>query len=51
LNASDVIGLRAAVQYALIMLRCGSRQMEFRHDGKPFGRNAELWTVQFGYWI
>ena len=24
--------------------------MEFQHDGKPIGRNAELRTVRFGYW-
>jgi len=29
----------------LIMLRYGSRKMEFRHDRKPIGR-----TVQFSYW-
>jgi len=55
MNATDVTGPYAAVQYGLIMLACGSRKMEFRHDGKPIGWNDELQTawsssVRFSYW-
>jgi len=39
-----------ALQYGLIMLACGSWKMEFRHDRKPVGQNAELRAVWFGYW-
>ena len=49
MNATDVTGPCAAAQYRLIMLTCGSRKLEFRHDEKPIGWNAELWTVRFGY--
>jgi len=35
MNATDVIGPCVAVQHGLIMLTCGSRNMEFRRDGKP----------------
>jgi len=34
MNATDVTGPCAAVQYGLIMLLCGSRKMSFRHDEK-----------------
>jgi len=50
MNATDVTWSCVAVHYGLIMLMSSSRKMEFRHDGKPIGRNAELRTVQFGYW-
>ena len=50
MNAIDVTGPCAAAQDGLIMPACGSRKMEFRHDGEPIGRNAELWMVRFGYW-
>jgi len=52
-NATDVTGPCTKVQYGLIVLTCGSRKTEFRHDGKlmaVIGRNAELWTVRFGHW-
>jgi len=45
MNATDVTGPCATVQYGLIM-RCGSRKMELRHDGKPIGWNDELLTVR-----
>jgi len=35
------------VHYGIIMFTCGSRKMEFWHDGKPIGWNAELRTVRF----
>jgi len=46
MDATDVTGPCTTVQYGLIMLTCGSRKMEFRHDGKPIGRNAEYWTAR-----
>jgi len=48
MNATDMTGPCVAVQYGLIMLMCGSQKMEFRHDGKPIRRNAELHTVRLG---
>ena len=45
MNVTVVTGPYAAVQYGLIMLMCGSRKMEFSHDGKLIGRNTELQTV------
>ena len=48
MNATDLTAPCALVQYGLIMLMCGSQKMEFRHDGKLIGRNAELRTVWFG---
>jgi len=48
MNVADVTGPCAAAQYKLIMLICGSRKMEFRHDGKLIVRNAELRMVRFG---
>ena len=50
MNGTDVTGPCAAVQNGLIMMMCGSQKMEFLHDRKPIGQNAELWTVWFGYW-
>jgi len=44
---TDVTGPRTAMQYGLIMLTCGSGKMEFEHDGKPIGWNAELRAVRF----
>jgi len=48
MNAIDVTGPCVAAQDGLIMLACGSRKMEFRLDGEPIGRNAELRRVRFG---
>jgi len=47
MNATDMTGPCAAVQYKLIILTCGSRKMEFQHSGKPIRRNAELRMVRF----
>ena len=49
MNTTDTTGPCAAVQYELIMLMCGSREMELRHDGKPIRWNAELQMVWFSY--
>jgi len=38
----DVTGPCATLKYGAIMLTCGSRKTEFRHDGKQIGWNAEL---------
>jgi len=51
MNATDVTWPCAAMHCGLIMLTCGSRKMEFLHDRKPVGRNAELRTVQFSFVI
>jgi len=48
MNATDVTEPCAMVQYGLMM--CGSQKMEFRHNRKPIGWNAELRKVQFRYW-
>jgi len=48
MNGTDVTGPCIAVQYGLIMFTCGSRKMEFWHDGKPIEWNAELRMVQLG---
>jgi len=50
MNATDVTGPCATVQYGLIMLTRGSRKTEFRHDGKPIQQNTELRMVRFSYW-
>ena len=50
MNGTDVTGPCAVVRYGPIMLMCGSQKMEFLHDGKPIGQNAELRMVRFGYW-
>jgi len=50
MNGTDVTGPCAALKYGIIVLTCGSQKEEFRHDGKPIGRNIELWAVWFGYW-
>jgi len=50
MNATDLTAPCALVQYGLIMLMCGRRKMEFLHDGKPIGWNAESRTVECGYW-
>jgi len=46
MNATDETGPCTAVQYGLIMLTCGSRKMEYRHDRKLILQNAELLTVR-----
>jgi len=48
MNANDVTGPCTALQYGLIMLKCGSRKMEFRHDGKQ--SDGTLNYGRFGYW-
>jgi len=35
MNATDVSGPSARLQYRLIMLTCGSQRTEFVHDGIP----------------
>jgi len=47
MNATGVTGLCAAVQDGLITRMCASWQMEFGHDRKLSGRNAELRMVRF----
>jgi len=46
MNAIDVTGPCAAVQYRLIMLMCGSRRWNSDTTEKPIGRKAELRTVR-----
>jgi len=43
MNATDVTGRCAAVQYQLIMLKCGIWNW---HDVKPIRWNTELLTVR-----
>jgi len=50
MNATDVTGPCAAVQYGLSMFTCSSGKTLFPHDRKPIGHNVELSMLRFGYW-